>query len=112
MGKNGLTAGVAMALDEALTAHEIVKARTCTRPLRSSLLAAPCTLALTCSPAVAPPQVRVGDSSEDEADDVATSLAGQLRASVAGRVGGTVLFVRLRKDGAPSVLRPMLDALA
>jgi RNA-binding protein YhbY len=27
VGKNGLTAGVAMALDEALTAHEIVKVR-------------------------------------------------------------------------------------
>ena len=81
MGKNGLTAGVALALDEALTAHEIVK-------------------------------VRVGEASEDEAEDVATSLAAQLRASVAGRVGGSVLFVRPRREGAPSALKPMLDALA
>jgi len=74
---------VALALDEALTAHELVK-------------------------------VKVGDASEDEAEDVATQLAKDLRASVAGRVGGTVLFVRLRPrgEGAPSTLRPMLDVLA
>ncbi len=54
----------------------------------------------------------MGESSEDEAEDVATALAAQLRASVAGRVGGSVLFVRPRKDGAPSTLRPMLDAFA
>ena len=83
VGKNGLTPGVALALDEALTAHEIVK-------------------------------VKVGDASEDEAEDVATALAGQLRASVAGRVGGTVLFVRLRPrgEGPTSTIRPLLDALA
>ena len=58
--------------------------------------------------------MKVGEASEDEAEDVATSLASQLRASVAGRVGGTVLFVRLRPrgEGATSTLRPLLDALA
>ena len=83
VGKNGLTPGVAQSLDEALTAHEIVK-------------------------------VKVGDASEDDSEDVAEALAAQLRASVAGRVGGTVLFVRLRPrgEGAPSVIRPLLDARA
>ena len=54
----------------------------------------------------------MGEASEDEAEDVAEALAAQLRASVAGRVGGSVIFVRPRREGAPSVLRPMLDALA
>ena len=54
----------------------------------------------------------MGDASEDEADDVAASLSEQLRCAVAGRVGGTVLFVRPRREGAPSAVKPLLDAAA
>jgi len=76
VGKNGLTDGVTKSVDEALTAHEIVK-------------------------------VRVGEASDDSASDAATILAADLGACCAGRVGGTVLMVRVRTEG-PSTLRPLL----
>lgn len=76
MGKNGITEGVKVALDQALTARELVKAREW--PGGRPCLFFPQEVA----DGSVLPQVKVGENSDDSEDDVAEVLAGDVKAEV------------------------------
>jgi RNA-binding protein len=54
-------------------------------------------------------KVKIYDGAEETAD-AAGALSSSLGATVCAELGGTVLLVRVRRSGEPSVLRPILAA--